>query len=88
MAGIVSYGAYIPYNRLSRALIAKAWEGGAASGEKAIAGYDEDSLTMAVAAARDCPVIDMDRRRFVDVAIPEGRVLHSLKVCPEVMEAD
>jgi len=54
MTGIVSYGAYIPYNRLSRALIAKAWEGGATAGEKAIAGYDEDSLTMAVAAARDC----------------------------------
>ena len=55
MAGIVSYGAYVPYNRLSRALIAKVWEGrGGGAGEKAVAGYDEDSLTMAVAAARDC----------------------------------
>ncbi|MBI4216557.1 MAG: 3-hydroxy-3-methylglutaryl CoA synthase [Chloroflexi bacterium] len=54
MAGITSYGAYIPWNRLSRADIAKAWGGFAAQGEKAIANWDEDSLTMAVAAALDC----------------------------------
>jgi 3-hydroxy-3-methylglutaryl CoA synthase len=53
MAGIVSYGAYIPFNRLLRSEIAKAW-GGSASGEKAVAGPDEDALTMAVAAAIDC----------------------------------
>ena len=54
MAGIVSYGAYIPLHRLSRAEIARAWGTGEAPGEKAVANYDEDSLTMAVAAARDC----------------------------------
>jgi hydroxymethylglutaryl-CoA synthase len=54
MAGIVSYGAYIPYYRMARAEIAKAWGGGISQGEKAIASYDEDSLTMAVAAALDC----------------------------------
>ena len=54
MAGIVSYGAYIPYYRLSRAEIAKAWGTAASPGERAVANYDEDSLTMAVAAARDC----------------------------------
>lgn len=54
MAGIASYGAYIPFYRLSRAEIAKAWGGGGAPGERAVANYDEDSLTMAVAAARDC----------------------------------
>ena len=54
MAGIASYGAYIPYYRLSRAEIAKAWGNAAGPGERAVAGYDEDSLTMAVAAARDC----------------------------------
>jgi 3-hydroxy-3-methylglutaryl CoA synthase/uncharacterized OB-fold protein len=56
MAGIASLGAYIPYYRLSRAEIARAWGGAAAPGERAVAGYDEDSLTMAVAAARDCLV--------------------------------
>jgi 3-hydroxy-3-methylglutaryl CoA synthase len=54
MPGIRSYGAYIPLFRLSRAEIARAWQGRPAPGERAVAGYDEDSLTMAVAAARDC----------------------------------
>jgi len=54
MSGITSYGAYIPLHRLSRAEIAKAWGGAGGSGEKAIASYDEDSITMAVAAALDC----------------------------------
>ena len=42
----------------------------------------------AVAAARNCPLIDMDRRPFVPVPIPEGRVVQTLKVCPEVLEFD
>ena len=54
MAGIASYGAYIPFYRLSRAEIGKAWGSGGGPGERAVANYDEDSLTMAVAAARDC----------------------------------
>ena len=54
MAGIVAYGAYIPFYRISRAEIAKAWGVAASPGERAVANYDEDSLTMAVAAARDC----------------------------------
>jgi len=54
MAGITSYGAYIPYYRLARADIAAAWGNAPAAGERAVASYDEDSLTMAVAAARDC----------------------------------
>jgi hydroxymethylglutaryl-CoA synthase len=54
MAGIASYGAYIPFYRLSRAEVGKAWGSGGGPGERAVANYDEDSLTMAVAAARDC----------------------------------
>ena len=54
MAGIASYGAYIPFHRLARAEIARAWGSSPAPGERAVASYDEDSLTMAVAAARDC----------------------------------
>ena len=54
MAGIASYGAYIPFFRLDRKEMAKAWGGGRGAGERAVASYDEDSLTMAVAAARDC----------------------------------
>lgn len=53
-AGISSYGAYIPWHRMDRGLFANAWGGFAIPGEKAIANYDEDSVTMAVAAAMDC----------------------------------
>jgi 3-hydroxy-3-methylglutaryl CoA synthase len=60
MPGIASYGAYIPWSRLSRTEIARAWGSAPAPGERAVAGYDEDSLTMAVAAAQDC-LAGMDR---------------------------
>jgi hydroxymethylglutaryl-CoA synthase len=54
MAGIKSIGAYIPMYRLSLEEITKFWRIKGASGEKAVAGFDEDSITMAVAAALDC----------------------------------
>lgn len=47
MVGITTYGAYVPLFRLDRRVI-----GG--TGEKAICSFDEDSVTMAVAAATDC----------------------------------
>nr|MBL0715661.1 OB-fold domain-containing protein [Desulfobacterales bacterium] len=60
MIGIPSYGAYIPRLRLSRAAIVQGmgWFApvimAVAQGERAMCNWDEDSLTMAVAAARDC----------------------------------
>jgi 3-hydroxy-3-methylglutaryl CoA synthase len=56
MSGIVDYGAYIPVYRLKRDLITQVWGSRAASvsGEKAVCNYDEDSVTMAVAAGIDC----------------------------------
>ena len=54
MAGIVSYGAYIPYYRLPRSVINKAWGRPGGRGEKAVANYDEDSISMSVAAGLDC----------------------------------
>jgi hydroxymethylglutaryl-CoA synthase len=53
MAGIVSFGAYVPIYRLSREILAQVW-GGKGKGEKAVANADEDSLTLGVEAARDC----------------------------------
>lgn len=53
MAGIVSFGAYVPVYRLSREILAQVW-GGKGKGEKAVANADEDSLTLGVEAARDC----------------------------------
>ena len=58
--GILAYGGYIPQSRLQRSEIAKAhnWFApglqGLAKGERAIASWDEDTVTMSVEAARDC----------------------------------
>ena len=55
--GIISYGGYIPQYRMSRKTISDAmgWlNPRTLRGEKAVANCDEDSLSMAVAAAIDC----------------------------------
>lgn len=60
MVGITAFGGYIPRLRLSRQSVVAAnkWFNpglaGNAKGERAMANWDEDSLTMAVEAARDC----------------------------------
>ena len=60
MTGILSYGGYIPRLRLSRQAIvaANSWANPAlkshARGERAMCNWDEDTVTMAVEAARDC----------------------------------
>jgi len=52
--GIVSFGAYIPRYRLPREVISRHWRQPAGKGEKAVGGFDEDSLTMAFEAATNC----------------------------------
>jgi len=58
--GILSFGAYVPSTRLQRKAMAAAngWFNsglkGLAKGERAIGNWDEDTITMAVEAARDC----------------------------------
>ncbi|MGD0231521.1 MAG: OB-fold domain-containing protein [Syntrophorhabdales bacterium] len=55
--GITAYGVYIPRYRMDRKVVSQAmgWLNPAVMpGEKAVANYDEDSITMAVAASRDC----------------------------------
>jgi hydroxymethylglutaryl-CoA synthase len=49
MTGIVSYGAYIPLYR-----IGKGTGGWSSTQEKAVANFDEDSITMGTAAAINC----------------------------------
>ena len=54
--GIVGYGSYIPRYRLPGAEIARIWTGGNGGSpvkEKAVAGLDEDVVTMAIEAARN-----------------------------------
>jgi hydroxymethylglutaryl-CoA synthase len=58
--GIHAFGGYVPQLRLERSAIfgAHAWFNpglkGLAKGQRAMANWDEDSVTMAVEAARDC----------------------------------
>ena len=60
MVGITSYGAYVPMYRMSHQTLAQTWGGFGGKGEKAVANWDEDSLTMATESAIDC-LNGMDR---------------------------
>src|SRR5512139_3399710 len=68
MIGIVSYGGYIPRLRLDRMSIYQqiGWLAPAvimvAQGERSMCNWDEDSLTMAVAASQDC-LIGVDKQQ-------------------------
>jgi len=68
MAGIVSFGAFLPRLRLERMAImaSMGWFAPglitAAKGERTMCNWDEDALTMAVAASRDC-LIGVDKKK-------------------------
>jgi hydroxymethylglutaryl-CoA synthase len=54
--GIIGYGAYVPRYRLPAREVARVWgdtAGGLPVREKAVAGLDEDTVTMAIEAARN-----------------------------------
>jgi uncharacterized protein (DUF362 family) len=64
-----------------------------AIGESPIVGVDVQEAfastgIAAVAAARRCPLLDIDRLDFVRVPVPEGSAIHALRICPDVLEAD
>jgi len=59
MAGIVGYGAFVPRNRIKSEEIARQWgkdpaviQRGLLLKEKSVPGFDEDTITISVAAAR------------------------------------
>lgn len=72
--GILSFGAYIPRGRLQRAAVyaANSWFApglkGAAKGERAVANWDEDTITMGVEAARDA-LAGVDRMTVASVTL-------------------
>jgi len=81
--GLVSVGAYVPRYRLTGKLLAQVW--GSGGGERAVANYDEDALTMACEAALEHPhrlddfgeYLRMIRRAFREPTEP-GEVLLNL----------
>ncbi len=56
-------------------------------GVKTEEAFDAAGITL-IAHEHDCLLIDMDARRFVEVPVPDGVAVNSLKVCPEVLEYD
>jgi len=104
MSGICAYGGYVPRFRLQRSLIyaAMGWMDpstiGNAAGEKAIANFDEDSITMAVAAGQDA-LKSFDRNKvegvyFASTSMPykerlnAGIITPALNVNDHVRAAD
>ena len=64
-----------------------------AIGESPILGVNTEKAFAAsgitlIALERDCALIDLDARPFLEVPVPDGVAIHSLKVCPEVLEYD
>lgn len=102
MAGIKSYGAYIPWYRIDRMVIysAMGWLNPATfmAGEKTVANYDEDSVSMAVNAGMDC--LNGVERNIIDglylgsVTMPykerlnAGIVATALDLRPDIKTAD
>jgi hydroxymethylglutaryl-CoA synthase len=76
VAGIVRYGSYVPYFRLTRAAI------GAGKGERAVASFDEDSVSMAVEAARDAVRGDVpvDAVLFATLSPPYAEKLNAATI--------
>lgn len=104
MVGICSYGGYVPRYRMDRMMIydAMGWLNPAtitnARGEKAVANFDEDSITMAVAAGIDClrgqDRNDVDGIYFASTTMPfkerqnAGIVSSALSLGDQIRTAD
>jgi 3-hydroxy-3-methylglutaryl CoA synthase len=96
MVGIESISTYLPAYRLDRKEVFKAygWVGSNyLPGERTVANHDEDSITMAVAAAMKCPK-DVDALFFASTTMPyKGRqnasiIATALDLGPDVTTAD
>ena len=81
MVGIAAYGAYIPRYRLG------AETGGWNSRqERAVANFDEDSVTMAVAAGSDC-LANHDRSRVDGIVFASTTPPYAEKQCAAIVAA-
>lgn len=77
MSGILRYGAYVPYYRLDRQAI------GNGRGERAVASYDEDSVSMAVEAGRQAVGDDgaqLDGLIFATTSAPYAEKLNAAAI--------
>jgi 3-hydroxy-3-methylglutaryl CoA synthase len=76
VAGILRYGSYVPYFRLTRAAI------GAGKGERAVASFDEDAVSMAVEAGRDAVRggVALDGLLFATLSPPYAEKLNAATI--------
>ena len=81
MTGIASYGAYIPRYRLGADT--SGWN---SRQERAVANFDEDSVTMAVAAGMDC-LIGRDRSRIDGIVFASTTPPYAEKQCAAIIAA-
>src|SRR5271170_1246312 len=108
MTGITAYGAYIPRLRLQRKAVAQAnaWFApgfvASAKGERAMANFDEDAVTLAVEAGRAClpandPIKDragVDAAYFASTSMPfsdrqnAGIVASALSLSDDISSID
>lgn len=57
------------------------------TGVNAMEAFESTGIT-AVTLERNCRLIDMDKRPFVPLEIPEGRAIKEIKVCADVFDHD
>ncbi|MEN8184458.1 MAG: OB-fold domain-containing protein [Myxococcota bacterium] len=76
MSGIVRYASYLPYFRLTRAAL------GSGGGERAVASYDEDAVSMAVEASREAlrGAPEVDTLVFATTSPPYGEKLDAATI--------
>ena len=81
MAGIAAYGAYIPRYRLGPETVG--WN---SRQERAVANFDEDSVTMAVAAGSDC-LAGRDRALIDGIVFASTTPPYAEKQCAAIVAA-
>lgn len=86
MIGITAFGGYVPVNRLDRKYIKQAFGKTVPPGEKAVANYDEDSLTMGVAASLEC-CRGMDTGELDQISFASTTAPYAEKQCATTLAA-
>jgi len=80
MAGVISYGAYIPLWRRARNAIAEAWGSGSIRSERSVANNDEDTITWYITHFRWVPSGSCSSRLGQRVGLPLTQLLNGGKI--------
>ncbi|MCG8334030.1 MAG: hypothetical protein MJE63_05905 [Proteobacteria bacterium] len=100
MSGIISYGIHVPRWRLSKECINQAWSRPGGKGERSVANFDEDSITMGVSSGLAClknagvKEENLSGLYFASTTPPYREksaaavISTALDLCPEIRTAD